>query len=168
MSKADQSQWHVTDSRACYKRKCHVGRSVSPDRAHNPQAWESEPLAMAGNTNLAHAKAACDDEFYTQLPDIERELHHYRRHFRGKVGFCNCDDPFESNFFKYFVLNFNRLGRSSRFIPRMRAGCCRRAPWSACHRRCPRAVPRRQGLRAARCSCGPGFAPGHPRHRRST
>lgn len=67
---------------------------------------------MAGNTNLAHAKAARDDEFYTQLPDIERELHHYRQHFRNKVVFCNCDDPFESNFFKYFVLNFNRLGLS--------------------------------------------------------
>lgn len=65
---------------------------------------------MAGNTNLAQAKAARDDEFYTQLPDIERELHHYRQHFRDKVVFCNCDDPFESNFFKYFVLNFNRLG----------------------------------------------------------
>ena len=67
---------------------------------------------MAGNTNLAQAKAARDDEFYTQLADIERELHHYRQHFRGKTVFCNCDDPFESNFFKYFVLNFNRLGLS--------------------------------------------------------
>jgi hypothetical protein len=65
---------------------------------------------MAGNTNLAQAKVARDDEFYTQLPDIERKLHHYRQHFWGKVVFCNCDDPFESNFFKYFVLNFNRLG----------------------------------------------------------
>ena len=65
---------------------------------------------MAGNENLGKAKAARDDEFYTQLPDIERELHHYRRHFKGKTVFCNCDDPFESNFFKYFVLNFNRLG----------------------------------------------------------
>jgi len=65
---------------------------------------------MAGNESLGKAKAARDDEFYTQLPDIERELHHYRQHFRDKVVFCNCDDPFESNFFKYFVLNFNRLG----------------------------------------------------------
>ena len=65
---------------------------------------------MAKNQSLAHAKEARDDEFYTRLADIERELHHYRRHFKGKVVFCNCDDPFESNFFKYFVLNFNRLG----------------------------------------------------------
>ena len=67
---------------------------------------------MAGNENLANAKAARKDEFYTQLADIERELHHYRQHFKGKAVFCNCDDPFESNFFKYFVLNFNRLGLS--------------------------------------------------------
>ena len=50
------------------------------------------------------------DEFYTQLPDIEDELHHYKEQFRGKVVFCNCDDPYESNFFKYFAINFNLLG----------------------------------------------------------
>lgn len=55
------------------------------------------------------AQSAKKDEFYTQLPDIENELKHYRKHFKGKTVFCNCDDPFESNFFKYFVLNFNRL-----------------------------------------------------------
>lgn len=66
---------------------------------------------MAGtNRNLGAAKRAKNDEFYTQLTDIEKELRHYRKHFRGKTVFCNCDDPFESNFFKYFVLNFNRLG----------------------------------------------------------
>ncbi|MDE5833053.1 MAG: adenine-specific methyltransferase EcoRI family protein, partial [Desulfovibrio sp.] len=43
------------------------------------------------------------DEFYTRLPDIEKELRHYASHFAGKTVFCNCDDPFESNFFKYFV-----------------------------------------------------------------
>lgn len=51
-----------------------------------------------------------NDEFYTQLIDIENELKHYREHFRGKVVLCNCDDPYESNFFKYFALNFNALG----------------------------------------------------------
>ena len=61
------------------------------------------------NTQLHVAGKAKKDEFYTQLPDIEREMRHYRKHFEGKVVFCNCDDPFESNFFKYFVLNFNRL-----------------------------------------------------------
>lgn len=64
----------------------------------------------ANNSNLAVAKRAKKDEFYTQLTDIEKELCHYRKHFRGKTVLCNCDDPFESNFFKYFVLNFNRLG----------------------------------------------------------
>ncbi|MBQ6471740.1 MAG: adenine-specific methyltransferase EcoRI family protein [Victivallales bacterium] len=65
---------------------------------------------MARNDELNKAKTAKKDEFYTQLTDIEKELRHYRGHFRGKTIFCNCDDPFESNFFKYFVLNFNRLG----------------------------------------------------------
>ena len=50
------------------------------------------------------------DEFYTQLVDIENELRHYKEHFKGKVVFCNCDDPYESNFFKYFAINFNHLG----------------------------------------------------------
>lgn len=63
-----------------------------------------------GNSQLSAAKKAKNDEFYTQLTDIEKELRHYRRHFRGATVLCNCDDPFESNFFKYFVLNFNRLG----------------------------------------------------------
>ena len=65
---------------------------------------------MAGNSNLNKAKNAKNDEFYTQLTDIEKELRHYRKHFKGKTVLCNCDDPFESNFFKYFALNFNRLG----------------------------------------------------------
>lgn len=60
--------------------------------------------------DLAQAKDAKKDEFYTQLSDIEKELIHYRDHFRDKVVFCNCDDPYESNFFKYFALNFNALG----------------------------------------------------------
>lgn len=64
---------------------------------------------MAGKEALAHAQSAKKDEFYTQLSDIEAELRHYRRHFRDKVVFCNCDDPYESNFFKYFALNFNKL-----------------------------------------------------------
>ncbi len=62
------------------------------------------------NTSLNAAARAKKDEFYTQLTDIEKELRHYRQHFKGKTVLCNCDDPFESNFFKYFVLNFNRLG----------------------------------------------------------
>lgn len=62
------------------------------------------------NKNLNVAKTAKKDEFYTQLTDIERELQHYWPHFRDKVVLCNCDDPYESNFFKYFALRFNQLG----------------------------------------------------------
>lgn len=65
---------------------------------------------MAGNKNLHSAARDKNDEFYTRLTDIEKELRHYKDHFKDKVVLCNCDDPFESNFFKYFVLNFNRLG----------------------------------------------------------
>lgn len=63
-----------------------------------------------GNTNLKNAKKNKNDEFYTQLSDIEKELSHYRDFLRGKIVFCNCDDPYESNFFKYFASNFNFLG----------------------------------------------------------
>ncbi|MDR0462290.1 MAG: adenine-specific methyltransferase EcoRI family protein [Christensenellaceae bacterium] len=56
-----------------------------------------------------NAKKAKNDEFYTQLADIENEMRHYRNQFRGKVVFCNCDDPYESNFFKYFAMNFKFL-----------------------------------------------------------
>ena len=65
---------------------------------------------MAGNSNLGKAKTGKNDEFYTQLSDIEAELKHYRKHFKDKIVFCNCDDPYESNFFKYFAMNFNYLG----------------------------------------------------------
>lgn len=65
---------------------------------------------MAGNKNLHEANKAKKDEFYTQLSDIQAELAHYKKHFKGKVVFCNCDDPYESNFFKYFCMNFNYLG----------------------------------------------------------
>lgn len=63
---------------------------------------------MANNT-LGSAKKNKADEFYTQLSDIEAEMRHYKDHFKDKVVFCNCDDPYESNFFKYFALNFNFL-----------------------------------------------------------
>ena len=62
------------------------------------------------NKNLNAAKTAKKDEFYTQMTDIERELQHYWKHFRDKVVLCNCDDPYESNVFKYFALRFNQLG----------------------------------------------------------
>ena len=65
---------------------------------------------MSANRNLHSAKSNRQDEFYTQLTDIENELRHYTEHFRGKVVYCNCDDPRVSNFFRYFSLNFARLG----------------------------------------------------------
>lgn len=69
-------------------------------------------MRKAANTNrdLNAAKTGRKDEFYTQLPDIERELRHYKEHFRGKVVLCNCDDPWVSNFFHYFAHNFESLG----------------------------------------------------------
>jgi len=60
--------------------------------------------------HLRTAKKAKEDEFYTQLSDIEKELRHYRKHFKGKVVYCNCDDPRVSNFFHYFSHNFEKLG----------------------------------------------------------
>ncbi len=65
---------------------------------------------MSGNKDLHKANKSKKDEFYTQLEDIENELKHYRKEFKDKVIFCNCDDPYESNFFKYFAMNFNAFG----------------------------------------------------------
>ena len=65
---------------------------------------------MSKNNNLHKAKTAKNDEFYTQITDIEKELKHYKHHFKGKVIYCNCDDPKYSNFWKYFHLNFNHFG----------------------------------------------------------
>ena len=72
--------------------------------------YHSLSIILMANKNLNAAKVAKKDEFYTQLVDIERELQHYWPHFRGKTVLCNCDDPYESNFFKYFALRFNQLG----------------------------------------------------------
>jgi hypothetical protein len=63
----------------------------------------------SSNKNLHKASKAKKDEFYTQLVDIEKELKHYKDQFKGKIVYCNCDDPFESNFFKYFASKFNEL-----------------------------------------------------------
>ena len=62
------------------------------------------------NTNLHNAKTAKNDEFYTQLSDIEKEMAHYKDFFKGKIVYCNCDDARESNFFKFFSNNFESLG----------------------------------------------------------
>lgn len=63
-----------------------------------------------GNKNMNKAKKAKNDEFYTQITDIEKEMRHYRDEFKDKVIYCNCDDPEESNFWKFFKLNFDFFG----------------------------------------------------------
>ncbi len=65
---------------------------------------------MAKNKSLRKANRDKNDEFYTQLQDIEKELRYYKEHFKNKIVYCNCDDPRVSNFFKYFYLNFEHLG----------------------------------------------------------
>jgi ribosome-binding ATPase YchF (GTP1/OBG family) len=68
-------------------------------------------MARNATTKFLHqAKRAKNDEFYTILSDIERELKHYKRHFKNKVVFCNCDDPRVSNFFHFFSHNFEKWG----------------------------------------------------------
>lgn len=68
------------------------------------------PNESAGNRTLSSARSAKQDEFYTQLADIENELRHYKDQFKGKVVLCNCDDPYESNFFNFFASKFNEYG----------------------------------------------------------
>ena len=63
----------------------------------------------SNNSNLRKAAKVKADEFYTQLSDIEKELQHYKKHFKNKIVYCNCDDPRVSNFFNYFALNFEYL-----------------------------------------------------------
>lgn len=65
---------------------------------------------MAKNKNMINARKAKNDEFYTQLGDIEKELQYYTQHFKDKVVFCNCNDAIHGSFSKYFALNFERLG----------------------------------------------------------
>lgn len=71
---------------------------------------KKETKSKSTNGNLHKAKVNKNDEFYTQLTDIEKELMHYKEHFKDKIVYCNCDDPEWSNFWKYFHLNFEHLG----------------------------------------------------------
>lgn len=77
----------------------------------------------SANAGLTAARTNKNDEYYTQLADIEAELRHYRPHFEGKTVLCNCDDPFESNFFKFFAMSFRRLG-----IKKLIASCYSGSP----------------------------------------
>src|SRR3546814_17240889 len=76
-----------------------------PSQAKPSQAKPNVPAS--GNRVLSNAKKAKQDELYTQLSDISNEIKHYRPQLRGKTILCNCDDPLESNYFKYFELTFN-------------------------------------------------------------
>jgi hypothetical protein len=95
----------LTSKKSTRKRLSGSGRSTDGTTGAN-----SKPM----NRSLSAAKKAKQDEFYTQYVDIQKEVEAYlefdENTFRGKVVYCNCDDPFESNFFKYFAANFNRLG----------------------------------------------------------
>lgn len=84
-----------------------------------------EQEVKSGNSSLHRAMRVKEDEFYTRIEDVENELAHYTDHFRGKTVYCNCDDPFESNFVKYFLMNFNRLG-----LKRLISTCYRGSPIS--------------------------------------
>lgn len=78
-----------------------------------PKKGTPAPTSKPLNRSLSAAKAAKQDEFYTQYIDIEKEVEAYLEFdpntFKNKIVYCNCDDPFESNFFKYFAANFNKL-----------------------------------------------------------
>ena len=99
---------------------------------------------MPDNANLHHANIAKKDEFYTQLADIEAELRYYPQHFRNRTVFCNCDDPYESHFFKYFALNFNFLG-----LKKLIATCYDGSPFAG--NELPLGWPHESG-RAAKCA----------------
>lgn len=72
--------------------------------------YQPGSYTMSKNTSLGNARNNKEDEFYTQLSDIEKELSHYKNHFKDKTVLCNCDDPRISNFFNYFALKFDELG----------------------------------------------------------
>jgi hypothetical protein len=78
------------------------------NKVNDNKMEEKKPIAK--NSNLHKAKKVKADEFYTQLSDIENECWYYKEHFKGKTILCNCDDPRVSNFFRYFSLNFEKLG----------------------------------------------------------
>lgn len=81
-------------------------------------------MGNSTNNNLHNAKEAKQDEFYTTMDSVSSEVKYYRKHFKDAVVLCNCDDPFESEFFKYFALNFNRLG-----LKRLIATCYKGSPF---------------------------------------
>ncbi|MCL4211213.1 MAG: hypothetical protein HRU76_11970 [Phycisphaeraceae bacterium] len=85
-------------------------RGVQPDKSARTARRDTDAKDKPLNRSLRAAAASKKDEFYTQLPDIEKELKHYTKHFKGKTVLCNCDDPKVSNFFHYFSHNFHKIG----------------------------------------------------------
>ena len=82
---------------------------------HGKEKNRKDVTKQAKNDNLHKAKTAKNDEFYTTKSTVEDELGHYWDHFKGKIVYCNCDDPYESEFFKYFMIRFNLLGLKGLF-----------------------------------------------------
>ena len=82
---------------------------------HGKEKNRKDVTKQAKNDNLHKAKTAKNDEFYTTKSTVEAELGHYWDHFKGKIVYCNCDDPYESEFFKYFMIRFNLLGLKGLF-----------------------------------------------------
>ena len=98
------------------KRRRTMTKEPKKDQQPNRKETSIEPTdqtketQVAKNRSFSRARVAKEDEFYTQLPDIERELRHYKNHFKNKIVYLNCDDPRVSNFFHYFTYNFDSLG----------------------------------------------------------
>ena len=99
-----------------------TGRRRSLEEDDDPLISAEGPTGKKSgkNASLNEAKRGMKDEFYTPLADIEKELAHYPGQFRGKIAYCNCDDPAVSNFFKYFSLKFAGLG-----LKKLITTCCR-------------------------------------------
>ena len=100
---------HATVSRQCKKDPATLKADIK-NRKFATLTNDKISMAKSLNKNLKKAKNSKNDEFYTELTDIEKELRHYKEHFKGKTVFCNCDDPRISNFFHYFSYNFENLG----------------------------------------------------------
>jgi len=102
--RGSETSREITFPNGIWERAKKLGQAAHKDQTGNSMA----------NKNLTSAKRAKNDEFYTQYADIQKEIEAYLEYnpdvFRGKVVYCNCDDPYESNFFRYFVLNFKKLG----------------------------------------------------------
>ncbi len=98
--------------------KAKKARVAPSPPAFPPSCAESKPL----NRSLHAAKATNQDEFYTELSDIEKELRHYTKHFKNKTVLCNCDDPKVSNLFDYFSHNYEKL-KLKKLIPTCYKNC---------------------------------------------